>query len=221
MTISIGALKIKPPEIMRRLSAEFSLPEEHKALFQKLYSRSEPEQMEAAIEFGKVRDVRLLAMLQFSLKDDVLDEVLTHAAANNYEVAQKPNVRLFSLMAASHMIDDSGFFSQIIGSIINTSETAEERCDLIYVMSTLFEEFGHQIHMRDGAFISQKIGGEFVNALLAILSSPAQPEEVRVAAAVGIKKTIKNGNVSMQFNSQTVQNIVNVVKEFADAPATI
>ncbi len=221
MAISIGMIKIKPPEIMRKISAEFSLPSEYKTLIQKLYSKNEPEQMEAAIEFGHVHDIRLLAMLQFSLKEDVLDEVITFAAGNNYEVAQKPNIRLFSLMAASHMIDNELFFSEIIKAILSPTETPEEKCDLIYVMASLFEEFGHQIHMRDGTFVSKKIGGEYVNALLAILSARTQPEEVNIAAAIGIKKTIQNGNISMQFDTQTIQNIVSVVKEFADAPAKI
>ncbi|HQT45479.1 MAG TPA: hypothetical protein PLO51_05865, partial [Candidatus Micrarchaeota archaeon] len=203
MSISIGPIKIKPPEIMRRLTSEITLPEEHKVLFQRLYSKNEPEQMEAAMDFGNVHDIRLLAMLQFSLKDDVLDEVLAHATANNYQVAQKQSVRLFSLMAASHMIDNSDFFSKTIGAILSNTESSEERCDLIYVMACLFEEFGHNIHMRDGTFVSQKIGGEFVNALLAIISTQTQPDEVRVAAAVGIKKTIQNANISMKFTPQT------------------
>lgn len=218
MAIDLKSLKISLASKVRRLAGELTLPGDKRQLIRDLFSADERKQTEAAVEIGKTGDVRLLAMMQFYLQDDFLDELLLHFSGKgyHYEFAQKRMIKFYSLMAASNMLMDAQFFDSVVAAIRNSAEGPEERCDLIYMMGSVFEEFGHEIHSRDAAFVSQKIGNLFVRALLELLSMQAESEEVKVASAMSLKKTIQNPSISTDLDPQLAKAVFGKLQEYGD-----
>ena len=218
MAIDLKSLKISLASKVRRLAGEITLPSDKRQLLRDLFSADERRQTEAAVEIGKTLDVRLLAMMQFYLQDDFLDELMLHFSGKeyHYEFAQKRMIKFYSLMAASNMLMDAQFFDSVVAAIRDPSEGPEERCDLICMMGSVFEEFGRDIHSRDAAFVSQKIGNLFVRALLELLGAQAEPDEVKVASAMSLKKTVQNPSISTGLDAQLAKEVFGKLQEYGE-----
>jgi len=218
MGLDLRKIKIELVGKIRRLTSELTLRDDQKQILRDLFSSDEARQMNAAMAIGKSSDIRLLCMMQFYLHDDFLDEFLAHVGGKEmrYEIAQKKMIKFYSLVAASSMLSNDPFYRGVMGVIQSGAEPAEERCDLIYMLGLVFESFGQEIHSRDAAFVSDKVGGLFVGTLLGILESASEADEIKVASAMALRKTIQNPSISTAFTPQLTQQVFGKLKEYSE-----
>jgi len=216
--LDLSKIKARVVSKLRRLTGELTLSDGQKQMLRDLFSSDEQRQMEAAIAIGKEADLQLLCMLQFYMQDDFLDEFMLHLGGKEfrYEFAQKKMVKFYSLVAASNMLSEGLFFETVVGAIKSSGEPVQDRCDMIYMMGSVFEAFGKDIHAREAAFTSEKIGGMFVGTLLSILDSAGEPEEVKVASAMALKKTVQNPTISTVFAPELTKQVFGKLQQYGD-----
>ncbi len=216
--LDLRNLKMTLVSKVKKLTGEITMTSEQKQLIRDLFSSDEKSQMEAAMAIGKSRDVRILAMLQFYLQDDFLDELLAHYGGKefHFRFAQKKMIKFYSLVAASNMLLEGEFFGGVVSEIANPSESTEERSDIIFMMGAVFESFGRDLHAREATFVSEKIGGQFVKTLVSLLSSESEPDEVRVASAIALHKTIFNPNISTNLDPALAKEVFSLLKAYGD-----
>ena len=216
--LDLHNLKISLASKVKKLTGELTMTSEQKQMLKELFSSEESNQMDAAMRISKSHDIRLLAMLQFYMQDDFLDEVLKHFGGKefHYKFAQKKMIKFYSLVAASNMLSDVNFFESVVSTISNPTESKEERCDLAYMMGEVFESFGRDIHAREATYISERIGKQFVRTLLTLLSSEGEPDEVRVASVLALHKTIFNPNISTNLEPELAKEVFARLKEYGD-----
>ena len=218
MGLDLSKIKMHVVSKLRKLTGELSLTDKQKQLLRELFSADEPRQMEAAMAIGKEADLQLLCMLQFYMQDDFLDEFMLHLAGKEfrYEFAQKKMVKFYSLVAASNMLSEGMFFETVVGAIRSSGEPVQDRCDMICMMGAVFEAFGKDIHSRDAAFASEKIGGMFVRSLLSILDDESESPEINVASAMALKKTVQNPSISTAFAPDLTAQVFGKLQQYAD-----
>ncbi|VVB99579.1 Uncharacterised protein [uncultured archaeon] len=198
MAISFKSLKTSIISKVKRKLGEFMLPKEKQALIKKLFAPSKEDQLEAATELGKSPDMEILSLLHFYLQDSFLEELMGSLPGGEFklDLAEKKAIKFYSLMAAAFMLSDRPFFSYVMQAISSRNEPTEERCDLIYITGSVYEAFGMELHSKEGALASEESGQAYVNALVAILKEENEPEEVKVASALSLKKALSNPNIS-------------------------
>ena len=218
MGFDLSALKITLASKVRRLSGEFALTREQEQLLRDLFSPEPGKPASAALALGKERDVQLLSLLFFSAQGSFIDELMLRFRGRefHYQFAQKKLLRACSLSAACSMLMDGGFFDTVVGTIQSQANPAEERCDLIYMVGSMLEEFGREMRSRDAAFASEHVGGSFVRALLGLMASGHEPEEIKVASAMALKKTIQNPSISTEFGPALTSEVLARLQEYRD-----
>ena len=218
MGISISQLRGKVISRVKMLTGELMLTPEQKKLLRGLFSPDERMQMDAAIAIGKSDDIRLLCMLQFYQQDDFLDELLQHFSGKGFGAgfAQKSMVRFYSLVAASNMLSHGNFFDTLVSAVQDGHQPLEERCDIMCMMGSVFEQFGQDIHSREAAFTSEEIGGKYIVALLSILQSEAEPQEAKVASAMSLGRTVQNPSIRTSLQPTVAQQAFEALKEYSD-----
>ncbi len=219
MAFKLSDLKGRIISKVRMLTGELFLAPAEKQLLRELFVADERRQMEAAIGIGKTGDIRLLCMLQFYMRDDFLDEIMLHIRGRDfhYEFAQKKMVRFYSLLAASNMLSNEGFFETLVGAVQSRGEPLEERCDIMYVIGSVFEQFGYDIHSREEAFTSEKIGGMYISSLLSILNSGEEPEEAKLASAISLGKTVQNPAIRLALAPAVAKEAFEALSKYPDA----
>jgi hypothetical protein len=114
------------------------------------------------------------------------------------------------------MLSNQPFYEDVVGVIKSQREPVQERCDLIYMLGSVFESFGQEIHSRDAAFISEKVGGMFVGTLLSLMDAQQESEEVKVASAMALKKTIKNPSISTELAPELAHQVFGKLTEYEE-----
>jgi len=215
--LDLKGLKVSLSSGLRKLTGELMLNSEQKKMLRDLFSEDEQSQMEAAVSLGKSRDMRLLAMLQFYMQDDFLDELLAHigGAEFHYRFAQKGMIKFYSVAAASNMLSDPQFFESVLSAVMNPSESVEERCDILSVLGCVFEKLGSEAHMRDAAYVSERVGWQFVKSALSLLSSD-KSEEVRVACAMALSKAVTNPSIRTNLDPGLAKQSFDVLKAYGE-----
>lgn len=215
MRLDLKSLKSSVISRVRRKIGEFLLPSGQQKLIRQLFSPSEQDQMAAAAGLGRNPDVQTLCLLQFYLQDSFLDELLGSLPGREFlgGLAEKRSIRFHSRLAASLMLSDRPFFSYVLQEIGSPAMDAEERCDLACAVGEVFGAFGQEAKLGDGAC------EEFISALLAVLSSPEEQEEMKVAAAMALKKAVGNPMVLASLLPQTQQSALSSLAVFGNAPA--
>jgi len=218
MGISISQLRGKVISRVKRLTGELLLTPEQKSLLRGLFSPDERAQMDAAIAIGKSDDIRLLCMLQFYQQDDFLEELLLHFSSRDFnrEFAQKSMVRFYSLVAASNMLSHGNFFDTLVSTVQDGHQPLEERCDIMCMMGSVFEQFGQDIHSREAAFTSEEIGGKYIVSLISIIQSDSEPEEAKAASAISLGKTMQNPSIRTSLQPTVAQQAFEALKEYPD-----
>lgn len=201
MGLDLKNLKTSIISKIRRKIGEFFLPPEQQRLIRKLFAPSEQDQLDAASALGKMPDVQLLSLLQYYLQDGFLDELLASLPGREFrlDLAEKKTIKFYSRMAASIMLSDLNFFSYVMQMISSPAVEAEERCDLICVMGSVFETFGPDAQVR-GAGITEKSCESFVKSVSGVMACREEQEEVKAACAIALKKTMGNPNISIQLD---------------------
>ncbi|MCX8197807.1 MAG: hypothetical protein N3F07_01245 [Candidatus Micrarchaeota archaeon] len=218
MGIDLSKLKARIISKLRKLTGELSLSDRQKQLLKDLLSPDEPKQMEAAIELGKEADLQLFCMLHFYMQDDFLDDFMMRISGREfrYEFAQKKMVKFYSLVAASNMLSQGAFFEALVGAIKSKGEPLQERCDIIYMMGKVFEAFGKDIHARESAFTSEKIGGLFIQSLLGILGDPSEPTEIKIASAMALSNTVQNPSIRTDLPQNLASEVFGKLQQYSD-----
>lgn len=222
MGFKLSDLKGKIVSKVRMLTGELMLSQNEKQLLRELFCADERKQMDAAVAIGKSCDIRLLCMLQFYMHDDFLDEIMLHLRGRDfhYEFAQKKMVRFYSLVAASNMLSQEGFFETLVGTLQSRREPLEERCDIMYVVGSVFEQFGYDIHSREEAFTSEKIGGMYVTTLISIMGAKDEPEEAKVASAISLGKTVQNPAIRMALDATIAKEAFEAIAKYPEVAKT-
>ena len=218
MAISLTQLKGKVLAKVRMLTGELFLTAGEKEMLRGLFSRDERRQMDSAISIGKSDDIRMLCMMHFYQQDDFLDELMLHLRGREFrfEFAQKQSVRFYSLVAASNMLSHGNFFDTLVSAVQSRREPLEERCDIMGVVGSVFEQFGQDIHSREAAFSSGEIGGKYIAALLSIMGSEAEPEEAKVASAISLGKTVQNPSIRTALEPSVAKQAFDALSQYAD-----
>lgn len=218
MGLDLGKLKSSVISKVRRLTGEMFLSPQQKQMLRDLFCMDENKQMAAASEIGKSGDIQLLCIMQFYVQDDFLDELLTFARGRelHYQLAQKRMIKFYALVASSNMLSNQPFYEGVVGTIKSPHEPVQERCDLIYMLGSVFESFGQEIHSREAAFISEKIGGMFIGTLLSVLASEQENETVKVASAMALKKTIANPSISTELAPDLAGQVFGRLAEYKE-----
>ena len=195
MGLDFSNLKKSVISKIKRKIGEFALPPEQQGLIRRLFSRTEQDQLDAACSLGKAPDAQVLCLLQFYLQDSFLDDLIAGLPGREFrlDLAEKKAIKFYARMAASMMLSDSQFFSYVLQMICSKAVEAEERCDLVSVVGAVFETFGEETKdtgLGQGAWV------EYAWATLAVMASPEEQEEVKVACAMALKKTLRNPNIN-------------------------
>ena len=218
MGFGLSALKITLGSKIRRLSGEFAFTREQEQMLRDLFSAEQGKPASAALALGKERDVQLLSLLFFSTQGGFIDELMLRFRGREfrYQFAQKKLLHACSLSAACSMLMDGGFFDTVVGTIQSPANLPEERCDLIFLMGSMLGEFGGEMQSRDAAFASEHVGGSFVRSLLGLMASSREPEEIKVASAMALKKTMQNPAISAAFAPPLASEVLARLQEYRD-----
>ena len=212
--MNLGSLKKSVISKIKRKIGEFLLPPEQQSLLRRLFSSSEQDQLDAACSLGKIPDVNLLCLLQFYLQDSFLDELLAGLPGREFrmELAEKKAIKFYSRMAASMMLSEGAFFSYVLQVIRSPAVEAEERCDLACAVGSVFESFGPEAEAQQA--VGENSGGEFVRALMGIIASPEEKEEVRAACAIALKKAVCNPEIGRALGPQLAKSALEQLEPF-------
>ena len=145
--------------------------------------------------------MQVLCLLQFYIQDSFLDEVVAGLPGREFrmDLAGKKTIKFYSRMAASIMLADQAFFNYVLQVIGSRSMEAEERCDLASVMGTVFETFGQEAGDKG---ISRGAWAEFAWALLAVMASPEEQEEMKVSCAAALRRALRNPDISVDIDPE-------------------